>query len=160
MEIRQISIYDRNLKDRYYITSTGMCYTLCKDRAVMIDGERRKVTKHQINEAMSSGDDFSVPFKDWGLKVIILKNGLVLRLLKTFVKQCNSVTVCMFDVNNNEKRLYVSRLVANAFIASVENKEVHHINGNRRDNNCSNLEVLSFEDHRGVGNHSKNHYQV
>lgn len=160
MEIRQICIYDRNLKDRYYATSTGLCYTLCKDNLVMIDGERRRVTKHQIREAMSSCEDFTVPFKDWGLKVIILRSGLVLRLLKTFIKPCGSVTVCMFDVNNNEKRLYVSRVIANTFIASVENMEVHHINRDRKDNRCSNLEVMSFEDHRGAGNHAKNHNQV
>lgn len=160
MEIRQICIYDRNLKDRYYATSTGLCYTLCKDGRVVINGERRNVTKHQIREAISSSEGFTVPFKDWGLKVVILRSGLVLRILKTFIRPCGSVTVCMFDVNNKEKRPYVSRIIANTFIAPVENMEVHHINRDRRDNRCSNLEVMSFEDHRGAGNFANNHNQV
>lgn len=157
MEIRQVCIYNRNLKERYYVSNTGLCYTKCKDGRAMIDGVRRTITKHLIRQAMNGSDDFLIPFDDWGLKVILLHDGTILRLLKTFVRECNTVIVSMFDVDNVEKKLYVSRLIANAFVADVENKEVHHIDQDRTNNKSSNLAVLSFEDHRGVGNHNINH---
>ena len=157
MEIRQVSIYDRYIKDRYYAADDGSIFTQCKNNKVMLDGERRTVTKHILREAMASDSDFIIPFKDWGMYCIVLRSGIVLRRLSTYVKECNSVTVCMFSVTNKELRLYVSRVIANTFISDVSDMEVHHIDGNRLNNNVLNLQVLTRDEHRGIGNFRQNH---
>jgi len=160
MEIRQACVYIREMKDRYYVTSTGVVYTECKDNKVMVDGALYRVTKHMRNEAKSSDKEFYIPFKALGMKCIVLRNGTVLRSLKTRIKECGSVVVSMFNILNVEKKIYVSRLVAACFIADIAGKEVHHIDHNRSNNNVENLQVLSFEEHRGKGSHKENHYQV
>ena len=156
--IRQISLYDRNISDRYFVTDSGTFYSAAKDRKVMKDGDRRTITKHQIKEAISLARDWYTPFEDWGMYCIILPNGVVLRRLKTLVRpECSSVVVHLTSVSGKELTKYVARIVANTFISSVEDMEVHHKDNNRKNNNVDNLEVLSFEDHRGVGNHTQRH---
>ena len=160
MEIRNISTYMRSIKDKYYITCGGVVYTTVYSKKVMFNGEQRTITRHMLDTAKSNDEPFSVPFKDWGLKCIVLKDGTVLRVLKTQIRECGSVHLGIFDIHNVEKRFYVSRLVANTFICDVTGKEVHHKDNDRTNNCVSNLEVLTFEEHRGVGHHKKNHYQV
>lgn len=152
MQIRKISLYDRTIKDKYYATSTGVIYTSVKSRKVMKDGVQHTITKHLLDLAHSSENDWIVPFQDFGLYCIVLKDGTILRRLKTYIRpECCSVTVPLVDVFDKEIRRYVSRLVANTFISAVDGKEVHHIDRNRSNNNLNNLEVLDFDTHRGVG---------
>lgn len=156
--IRQISLYDRRVSDKYYVTDSGTFYTLSKDRKVMKDGDRRTVSKHQIKEAISIGRDWYVPFNDWGMYCIILPNGLVLRRLKTYIRpDVNSVIIHVQNTEGKELALYAARIVANTFIEDVKGMEVHHKDADRTNNSVENLEVLSFEDHRGKGQHSKRH---
>lgn len=156
--IRQISIYDRKISDKYYVTDSGTFYTLSKDRKVMRDGDRRTVTKHQIREAISLGRDWYVPFEDWGMYCIVLPSGLVLRRLKTLIRpDTNTVVIHLTSVTNKELTLYAARVVANTYIGSVEDMEVHHVDTDRTNNNVENLEVLSFDEHRGIGQHAIRH---
>lgn len=156
--IRQISIYDRNIGDRYYVTDSGTFYTHVKNNKVMKNLDQRTITKHQIKEAMSLGKDWYVPFEDWGMYCIVLPNGFVLRRLKTTIrKDCNSVLIHMNSVSGKELTLYAARVVANTYIDCVVGKEVHHIDSDRTNNSVENLEVLTFEEHRGKGQHSHRH---
>ena len=53
------------------------------------------------------------------------------------------------SISIRRKRYLVHRLVAMAFICSLDNgKQVHHINGNKEDNRVENLEVLTTEEHQ------------
>lgn len=146
--IRRISLYDRSINDRYYITDSGTVYSLCKDRKAMKDGERRTVNRHLIKEAISLALDWFIPFKDWGMYCIVLPDGKVLRRLSTHIKKpCNSITVCIANTAGGEVRAYVARLVANSFLEDVKDKEVHHIDRDRTNNCLANLMVLTREDH-------------
>ena len=57
----------------------------------------------------------------------------------------------------SKNRYKIHRLLAGCFIGEVKDMEVHHIDQNRKNNTISNLEILSFEKHRGKGSHNKNH---
>lgn len=60
------------------------------------------------------------------------------KILSTIQRTHNYESILMKQYN---KRVYVHRLVANAFIPNPENKsEVNHINGNKKDNRVENLE--------------------
>lgn len=159
-EIRQICVYDRKIKDKYYVTDSGVVYVQVYNKRVMRQDNRRTVTKHILREAMASSQKWIVPFSDWGNYCIVLQSGVVLRRLSTRIREkCNSVDVMLITVHDVETRRYLSRVVANTFIDSVDGKEVHHIDGDRTNNHISNLQVLTFEEHRGCGNHRKNHKQ-
>lgn len=146
--IRQISLYDRVINDRYYITDSGTVYSLCKNRKVMKDGDLRTVNKQLITEAKSLGRDWFIPFKDWGMYCIVLADGKVVRRLSTHVKtKCNSVTVAVSDTSGHEVRAYVSRLVANTFLSDVSGMEIHHKDRDRTNNLVENLQVLTQEEH-------------
>ena len=156
--IRKISVYDRQVQDRYYITDSGTVYSEAKDRKVMRDGDRRTVTVHLVKEAMSVNKEWFVPFKDWGMFCIILRDGTVLRRLTTSISDdTKTAKVHLLDTTGKEITRIVARLVANTFIESVDGKEVHHIDQDRTNNSVENLEVLTFEEHRGVGSHAVRH---
>lgn len=156
--IRQVSLYDRRISDKYYVTDSGTFYVVVKSRKVMKDAERKVVTKHHIKEAIAIGKEWFVPFTEWGMYCIILSNGLVLRRLKTYIRpDCASVIIHMQNVEGKDVALYAARVVANTFIDDVKGMEVHHKDSDRTNNSVENLEVLSFEDHRGKGQHAIRH---
>lgn len=155
--IRKISLYERSIRDTYYVSDSGTIYVARNDRKVMKDDERRTVTKHMIKQAMALNQEWYVPFNDWGMYCLVLKDGTVVRRLSTFIKDNEQVAVALTDINDVQKKMYVSRIVANTFISDVTNMEVHHKDRDRKNNHVSNLEVLTFEEHRGKDIHELRH---
>ena len=61
--------------------------------------------------------------------------------LKTNVDKKTGYVFVMFNINGKSYRKTVHRIVAKSFIPNPENKEqVNHIDGNKQNNNISNLE--------------------
>ena len=151
-QIRKISIALPHIKDKYYVTDTGSIYVANSSSKVMKDGERKTVTKHFIKEAQASYNQWQLPFKEWGNYCVVLGDGTVLRRLTSTVrKDTGQVNISLISTLDKESKMYVSRVVAAVFLESVDGKEVHHKDRNRKNNDITNLEVLSFEEHRGCG---------
>ena len=72
-----------------------------------------------------------------------VKNGKTGKILKPYQTQKAYLTVG-FWLNGKKKRLYIHRLVAQAFLLNPQNfPEVNHINGSKTDNCLCNLEWSS-----------------
>ena len=46
------------------------------------------------------------------------------------------------------KTVEIHRVVAQAFLGAIYKKQVHHKNGDRTDNNVTNLQIVSKKEHR------------
>jgi hypothetical protein len=80
-------------------------------------------------------------------KLISLKRGRWREL--TSVKMPNGYYKVELFHNSKQSMRYIHRLVANAFISNKHPElqtEVNHINGDKKDNRCSNLEWVSHRD--------------
>lgn len=76
------------------------------------------------------------------------------RILRPAVSRHGYERVCLFKMDR-ERRYRVHRLVAMAFIPNPENlPQVNHIDGNKRNNNVSNLEWVTNEENM---HHAKEH---
>lgn len=158
-DIRNISVYFHDIHSRYYIDTNGCVYTSLSPqlKKIMVDGERITVTsfiKNHISELNKTDKQIMrFPFsKDYYL----MYDGTILQRLKTKVTDNNRAIVHLVCVEK-QKQLEVSRLVAGVFIGSVEGKEVHHKDQNRLNNHVDNLQILTFEEHRGKGHFKDNH---
>lgn len=58
-------------------------------------------------------------------------------------KHRNGYVEVELSKNKSNKVFYVHRLVAEHFIGSVDNMQVNHIDGNKSNNNVSNLEIVT-----------------
>ena len=83
--------------------------------------------------------------------IFINRNGLLKRKIKSTnsfkpvnPSLCKNDRYYYFRIQENglRNRYYLHRAVAELFLGSVENKIVHHIDENKLNNCCSNLEIL------------------
>lgn len=79
----------------------------------------------------------------------VFKNGF---FLKPQIVGKGYEVVFLYTAPKIRRQEYVHRLVANAFIANLEEKEtVNHLDGNKRNNNYTNLEWATYAENN---NHS------
>ena len=163
-DIRKISDYIKNVHSRYYVDTNGVIYTSMSSSSdkVMVNGKRynlKKIRNKYLSE-MNRTNNMIMKIKEIeDGNYYFLYDGTILHRLATRIYDDGTVDVSLILVNGRVKgdRLKVHRIVAVCFIGDIENKEVHHIDQNRSNNKVSNLKILSFEEHRGKGNHTKNH---
>lgn len=75
-------------------------------------------------------------------------NGMTLpeKILKPFITKKGYSQVTLRDGKGNREVLYVHRLVANNFFAISFGETVNHLDGNKQNNNISNLELVTYSD--------------
>lgn len=162
-DIRKISDYFREVHSRYYIDTNGAVYTSCSlnSNRIMVDGEyiNTKLFKKNNMERLNTTNKLIIPIPNTNNRYYLKNDGLILHRLSTRIDEIGQVDVCLVRVDGNERgnRYKIHRLLAGCFIGEVYGKEVHHKNQNRIDNRLENLEILTFEEHRGKGNFTKNH---
>lgn len=163
-DIRRISDYIKCIHSRYYVDTNGVIYTSMtnhRDR-VMVDGKYYflKKTRNKYLPNLNRTTNMIAEIKEIpNGKYYFLYDGTILHRLSTRKYDDGTVDVSLMSVNSKERgdRFKVHRIVAACFIGDIENKEVHHIDQDRTNNKVDNLQILSFEEHRGKGNHTKNH---
>lgn len=164
-DIRNISQYFREVHSRYFIDTNGSVYTsLSKNTTrITIEGEVKNIKsfkKEKLNY-FNNTNKLLISIPDTNNKYFLMNDGTVLHRLSTRVDEIGCVDVSLIRVgetgNPLGNRYKLHRLMAGCFIGDIENKEVHHKDGNRTNNKLSNLEILTFEEHRGKGNYLKNH---
>lgn len=161
-DIRQICMYNRSIHSRYYIDTNGVVYSSLSPNTtkIMIEGVKYNITswkKQQLN-LLNKWNNLIIRFKE--TNYFLMYDGTVLKRLKTMVSESNEVSVSIITIDRDNKTgsyFSVSRLVAQVFLGDITNKEVHHIDRNRLNNNVNNLKILSMEEHRGKNNYHKNH---
>ena len=160
-DIRKICNYINEVHSRYYVDTNGVIYTSMSNATnrIMINGERKNINKIRKNklEYLNKTNKMIVELEDFK-NYYLLYNGEILQRLKTIVKQNDYVEIHLVTINNNERKCYsLSRIVAQCFIGNVEGREIHHIDRNRKNNKINNLQIMTFEEHRGKINFKKNH---
>lgn len=153
-DIRKLCNSFKEIHSRYYIDTNGCVYTSLAPNTpkILVDGKRYSLisfkknnigklnkTDKQIMELPMSGNYF------------LLYDGTILQRLKTAINEHEVVVVNLVCLNER-KQFKVARLVAGTFIGDVNNMEIHHKDRNRLNNKVENLEILSFDEHRGKGN--------
>ena len=163
-DIRRISDYFREVHSRYFIDTNGVVYTSLglKTSRIRVDGKCININnfRKQNVDKFNTTTKMLIPIPDTNNRYYLKNDGLVLQRLSTRIDENGCVDVCLirvFDGTDRGNRYKIHRLLAGCFIGDIENKEVHHKNQNRSDNRLENLEILTFEEHRGIGNYLKNH---
>lgn len=164
-DIRNISQYFREVHSRYFIDTNGSVYTsLSKNTTrIVIEGEVKNIKsfKKEKENYFNNTNKLLVLIPGTNNKYFLMNDGIVLHRLSTRIDEIGCVDVSLIRVDGSGNplgnRYKLHRLMAGCFIGNIENKEVHHKDGNRTNNKLSNLEILTFEEHRGKGNFPKNH---
>ena len=159
-DIRNISIYFKEIHSRYYIDSNSVFYTSMSPNArrIMIDGIRYNINswrKSLISQLNKSGRQLLLLPIPNNKKYFLRYDGTIFQKLATRIHPNNRITICLMRVhsgNQNGNHYEIQRLVAGCFIGDITNKEVHHIDENPQNNNITNLQILTFEQHRKKGN--------
>lgn len=164
-DIRNISQYFREVHSRYFIDTNGSVYTSLSKNTTRIRIENdviniKSFKKESLN-CFNNTNKLLISIPNTNNKYFLMKDGTVLHRLSTRVDEIGCVDVSLIRVDNSGNplgnRYKLHRLMAGCFIGDIKDKEVHHKDGNRTNNKISNLEILTFEEHRGKGNYLKNH---
>jgi hypothetical protein len=162
-DIKKINENFPNVHSRYFIDTNGVVYTSMTsgDGRIMVDGERISIKKFKRDNLpnMNTTTKLILPIPKTSNKYFMLNDGTILQRLKTNLGTHNVVRVCLITLDGNSKgnQKILSRLMAGSFLGNIADKEVHHKDGNRLNNKLSNLEILTFDEHRGKGERNKNH---
>lgn len=164
-DIRKISDCFKEVHSRYYVDVNGCVYTSLSEGTtrIMVDGKRINISSFRKSTLplMNTSTKALIPIPN-AQGYFLMYNGKILQRLKTMIKtDTNEVNVSIIRAwggNKTGNYYLVSRLVAGCFIGDVTNKEVHHIDQDRTNNKACNLQILSKEEHRGIGNHKERHY--
>lgn len=161
-DIRKISTGFREVHSRYYVDTNGTIYTSLSPSTsrVTINGEGVAISgfRNENLRRLDKNSQMMVRFEK--SEYFLLYDGTILKRMKTHINRHGEVVVTIMRVRNGHKHgnsYTVARLVAGVFIKDVTGLEVHHIDQNRKNNNVDNLEVLSFEEHRGKKTFKQKH---
>lgn len=162
-DIRNISVYFREIHSRYYIDTNGVVYTSLspKTTRIMINNIRTNINDFKIKNYNNLDKNINMIIQYKNTDYFLLYDGTMLKRLKTTLTEKGEVCVSIIRVingNGTGNKYFVHRLVAGCFLGKIENKEVHHIDKNRKNNHVSNLQILTFNEHRGKENYIKNHF--
>lgn len=72
----------------------------------------------------------------------ITKNGKVVDKILTVSKKNNGYV----RTTIHKKNEYIHRIVASLFIGEIEGMDVYHIDGNKQNNDISNLEIITHKE--------------
>ena len=161
-DIRNISFYINTIHSRYYIDTTGTIFTSLggDTNRIMIDGVRYNISGFKrSNLHLLNKSNKMIMRLPQSANYFLLYDGTILKRLSTRRNSKNEIDVSLTTLNGRDKgtRWSVSRLMGFVFLGLTQDKEVHHIDGDRTNNQLENLQVLTFEEHRGKQNFSKNH---
>ncbi|WJJ57781.1 HNH endonuclease [Staphylococcus phage 80A] len=162
-DIKKLNENFRNIHSRYYIDSNGVVYTSISQNTKKIFVEGRKVNinkfrRENITE-LNNTNKLIIKIPETNNKYYMLNDGTILQRIKTVKKTHGAIYVCLILVDGRDRGTYksLSRLVAGSFLGSVEGKEVHHKDRDRTNNKVSNLEILTFEEHRSKDSYKEKH---
>lgn len=163
-DIRKISLYFNEVHSRYFIDTNCCVYTSLGSNAerVMVDGKYIRVVKfrNRMLSEMNNSNKLVVPIPETKNKYFMMNDGTILRRLSTRMEDNGAIDVSLIRVfggSDRGNRYLLHRLMAGCFIGNIGNMEIHHIDGNRKNNRLNNLKIMTLEDHRGKGNYIKNH---
>lgn len=164
-DIRKICQYFREVHSRYYIDTNGAVYTSISKNTtrIRIEGEviNIKFFKKENMGCFNNTNKLLISIPDTNNKYFLMNDGTILHRLSTRIDEIGCVDVSLIRVDGTGNplgnRYKLHRLMAGCFLGDIKDKEVHHKDGNRTNNKLSNLEILTFEEHRGKGNYLKNH---
>ena len=164
-DIRNISVYFKEVHSRYYIDTNGVVYTsmMSNTSRIMINGKYININKFKKEniDKFNNTNKLLIVVPETNNKYYLMNNGLILQRLSTRVNENGVVDVSLIRVdksgNDRGNKYKLHRLLAGCFLGDITNKEIHHKDGNRSNNKLSNLEILSFKEHRGKNNFVKNH---
>ena len=163
-DIRKISDSFKEVHSRYYIDTNGTVYTSISENTnrLIIEGKRININgiRKELVLKCNTTNRQIISIENTKNKYFVMYDGTVLQRLSTLINEKKEVTVCLIRVfggNDRGNRYTVHRLLAGVFIGDITNKEVHHKDCNRLNNNLENLQILSFEEHRGYQNFKINH---
>lgn len=161
-DIKNLSEYFEEIHYRYYIDNNGNVYTSlsANTHKIMIDGRRISVKsfKNKMLPLLNDTNAKICQYKD--TNYFLMFDGTFLKRLKLNSTNSDEVFVSLIRQkggNDRGNHYFVSRLLAGVFLGNINEKEVHHLDGNRRNNNLSNLKIMTFEEHRSKGQFKKNH---
>lgn len=150
--LRKISTYIPNIKDKYYITSDGIVFVEQKFEIpcrITHEGIRTTHTKNIKSFLLNSSEDYYV-FPEYSGKYVFLREGnKLLKRLNTICSENthNRVYVWLYDIFDNHVSYALHRVLYTCYLGPCEGYDIHHIDFNPLNNDLQNLQKLTREEH-------------